>query len=230
MLKIALALALTMACALYPAVTHAQNTQTPQRSLALPEEQEEAQVTKTVEVTPPAETGVTVAPAGCDFEVTFPADPYSSRRCPDGADGRCYDLTRYTMVYDMTTTVDVRFSCNPMSENQFYQYNEQVTRMALNGMAARNNVVESTTHYTQENDVKKTTLTGSGTSGRQNKIYIAQLWLTPRSILTMEAELIGDEHGRADAVFGDIISSIRLKGAQAAAEPTPAPESGSVQP
>ncbi len=197
------------------------NTQTPQRSLALPEEQEAAhQENKTVEVTPPASTGVTVAPAGCDFQITFPSEPYSSRRCPDGAQGRCYDLTRYTMVYDMTTTVDVRFSCNPMSENQFYQYDEQVTRMALNGMAARNNVAESTTHYTQENDVKKTTLTGTGTSGRQNKIYIAQLWLTPRSILTMEAELIGQEHGQADAVFGDIISSLKVKDV---AEPTPAP-------
>ena len=171
----------------FPA-TAQTNTQTPQRSLALPEDQEDAQQeTKTIEVTPPVETGVTVSPAGCDFEVTFPSDPYSSRRCPDGAQGRCYDLTRYTMVYDMSTTVDVRFSCNPMTENQFYQYNEQVTRMALNGMAARNNVVESQTHYTEENDVKKTTLTGSGTSGRQNKIYIAQLWLTPRSILTLEA-------------------------------------------
>lgn len=204
------------------------NTQTPQRSIALPEEQEDAQQeTKTVEVTPAVEPSVTMSPAGCDFEVTFPSEPYSSRRCPDGAQGRCYDLTRYTMVYDMSTTVDIRFSCNPMTENQFYQYNEQVTRMALNGMAARNNVVESTTHYTQENDVKKTTLTGSGTSGRQNKIYIAQLWLTPRSILTMEAELVGQEHGKADAIFGDIISSLKVKGA---AEPTPAPESGSVQP
>lgn len=172
---------------------------------------------------PPAQAdGVTVSPAGCDFEVIFPSQPYSSRRCPDGAAGQCYDLTRYTMVYEMTTTVDVRFSCNPLMPGQYEQYNEQVTRMALNGMAARNGVQESRTNFSQENDIRRTTLTGSGTSGRQNKVYIAQLWLSPRSILTMEAELIGPEHGQADDVFGEILKSVALKGANAAAKAAPA--------
>ena len=217
---------LAVLCILIALPAHAQDVQKPSRSIALPGDEQPAQ--KTVQVTPPASTGVTVSPDGCDFEVTFPEAPYSSRRCPDGASGKCYDLTRYTMVYDMSTTVDVRFSCNPMTPAQFDQYNEQVTRMALNGMAARSNVRESNTSYTQENDVRRTTLTGSGTTGRQNKIYIAHLWLSPRSILTMEAELVGDEHGTADAVFSEILRSLKVK-APAAAE-TPAPEAATPAP
>ncbi len=220
-----------IACILMTSSAFAQTPgiKTPKRAIATPEQQQQ-QTEQTVQVMPPADTSVKVAPANCDFEVSFPGQPYSSRRCPDGTNGKCYDLTRYTMVYEMSTTVDVRFSCNPMTQTQYDQYSEDVTRMALNGMAARNNVTESTTNFTQENDVKRTTLSGSGTSGRQNKIYIAQLWLSPRSILTLEAELIGEEHGTADAVFSDILKSVKVKEtapvAQAPVEtaPTVAPE------
>ncbi len=215
MLKTAFTLVLAATCVLYPAGAGAQNTQPPQRSIPLPEDSQpgapSVQPQQSIQVTPPTEKSVTVSPPGCDFEVTFPSDPYTSRRCPDGANGRCYDLTRYTMVYDMATTVDVRFSCNPLTPAQYDQYSEQVTRMALNGMAARNNVVQSNTNFSQENAVRRTTLSGSGTSGRQNKIYIAQIWTAQNSMLTMEAELIGNEHPQADAIFGEILRSVKAK-------------------
>lgn len=166
---------------------------------------------QTIEVTPAPDTSVTLAPPGCDFQITFPAPPYSSRRCPDDAGGRCYDLTRYTMVYDMSTTVDVRFSCNPLLPGQYDQYNEGVTRTVLNGMAARANVMQSRTNHTQEGEIRRTTVSGTGMTGRQEKIYVAQIWTSPLSILTMEAELIGGEHTVADTVFSDILRSVGMK-------------------
>lgn len=175
--------------------------------------------TKTLEVTPPVDTSVVVSPPGCDFQITFPEKPYNSTRCPEGGNGQCYDLARYTMVYDMSTTVDVRFSCNKLMPGQFEQYNEQVSRMALNGMAARNNVRESTTNFSQDNQVKRTVLSGAGVSGQQDKIYIAQIWTSPQSILTLEAELIGPQHHQADAVFGEILRSIQVKETETAKEP-----------
>lgn len=207
-----------------PAFAQSLGIKKPQPSIALPEDNQAPQEEKTLQVTPPVDTSVTVAPPACDFQITFPGEPYKSRKCPDGATGKCYELTRYTMVYDLSTTVDVRFSCNPMTQTQFEQYTEEVTRMALNGMAARSNVSESVTNFSQENDVRRTTLTGSGMSGRQNKVYIAQLWLSPHSILTLEAELIGDEHGTADEVFGDILRSLKVKDAPVAEAPPAAPQ------
>lgn len=218
---------------LLTAPAFAQEIKKPERAIPLPEEQEAPVDTNTVEVTPAPDTSVKVSPPGCDFEIAFPAEPYSSRRCPDGANGQCYALTRYTMVYEMQTTVDVKVSCNPLSPGHYEQYDEEVTRMALNGMAARVGVQQSTTQYTQENAVKRTTLSGTGMTGRQNKIYVAQIWTAPQSIFTLEAELIGPEHPQADLVFSEILKSIKMKTPEAAGgaaadpkpEADPAPES-----
>lgn len=153
------------------------------------------------------------APENCDFQVTFPDAPVKNRRCPEGPGRPCYDLTSYTMVYDLSTTVDVSVTCNAsVGVDNFERYNENVMRAALEGMIDRRHIENYEIGFQQYETVRSATLTGSGKSGRQEKIYTAQIWVGPKSVFTMQAELVGGAHPKADAVFRDILQSLEVQG------------------
>ena len=152
----------------------------------------------------------TYSPESCDFEVVLPSEPYSSRRC-DELGKNCYNITSFTQVYDMKTTVDINLSCNPSTPKQFQSYNEAVMRTAMKGMIGRNNLNDTQIGYQDQGDVRIANLSGTGTAGRQSQIYIAQLWSSEGSIMTLEANLIGEAHPNADKAFSEILRSIEHK-------------------
>lgn len=149
------------------------------------------------------------APDFCDFEITFPEKPAIAKKCiPDSG---CYDVYSYTMVYDLQTTVDISASCNPSTPAAYKRYNESVMKAALSGMVESKNLTSHETRFQESENVKSGSLTGIGTSGQREKIYSAQLWVGPNSIFTIQAELIGEAHDKADASFRDILQSIKTK-------------------
>lgn len=176
---------------------------------SLPEQETEEPATTGAEQTEPS--SFRYAPDHCDFEITFPEEPYTSRRCPEGPEGRCYKLSSYTMVFDMATTVDVSVTCNPLQPGEYERYDENVMRAALRGMVERNGVDHHTISFNDTGSIRQATLTGSGRIGRKEKIYTSQLWVGPASILTLEAELVGSTHHEADQIFSNILQSLHEK-------------------
>ncbi len=152
----------------------------------------------------------TYAPDYCDFEIVFPEPPFTARRCPPEQE-TCYQVTSYTMVYDLSTTVDVSVSCMPSTPENMARYNERVMSTALEAMVGRKFIREYNINYDEREMTKQATLTGTGETGRQGKIYTAQLWVGPNSVFTVQAELIGGEHAEGDEVFKDILNSITEK-------------------
>lgn len=150
------------------------------------------------------------APDYCDFQVNFPEAPYSRKRCPHGTN-KCYQLTSYTMVYDLSTTVDINVTCVPSNANNFRRYNERVIRNVLDGMVSRANISEYNINTEEDEKVRKGSLLGADKYAKQNRIYNAQIWVGHNSIMTVEAKLIGRAHGEADTVYGDILGSIQQK-------------------
>jgi hypothetical protein len=161
------------------------------------------------------------APDFCDFEITFPERPLTAQKCVPGAG--CYTVNSYTMVYDLQTTVDISVTCNPSTKAAYDQYTEGVMRAALAGMVESRNITGHDLNVEEKDGVKSAALTGVGTTGAQEKIYSAQLWIGPNSVFTVQAELIGDAHEKADAQFRDILASIKSKqGKQMERPKTPA--------
>lgn len=151
------------------------------------------------------------APDFCDFEVTFPETPATMKKCLP--DNDCFDVSSYTMVYDLQTTVDVSVTCNPSTPEAFESYNQAVMKAALAGMVESKNLSSHEVRFDEikEENVKSAAITGTGSTGRQEKIYTAQLWIGPNSVFTIQAELIGSAHEKADKSFGEILSSIKTK-------------------
>ena len=181
----------------------------------LAEEKEERSVEDIIEEAveeekPLADPVSRYAPEHCDFEITFPEEPYTAKRCPQGAK-KCYNMTSYSMVYNSGTTVDINVTCVPSKPNNYSRYNERVIKSALNGMVGRSQVTEFTINTEELEDIRRGSLIGETKIGNQERIYNAQLWVGQNSVMTIEAKLIGRANDEADTTFTDILNSIKQK-------------------
>ena len=157
---------------------------------------------------------VRYAPPLCDFEMIFPSEPYVARRCPSNENGEqteCYPLTGYTMVYDVTTTVDITVTCVPSTPEDYSKYTAPIINTALQGMLRREAIDNPEVNTREKEGYRIGSLLGTTKRGRQSAIYNAQLWVGQNSIMTLEARLVGPTHPKADVVFGDVLSSVKLK-------------------
>ncbi len=152
-------------------------------------------------------TEKTYLPDHCEFTVTFPAEPSIAKRCPGGQD--CYEVVRFTQVYDFTTTVNMTITCNPVDEKMAERYTGEVIKATLEGMVGRNAAIKDyTINAHDEGKMKVASLVGDGQVGLTPMLYTAQIWIGKTSIFTVEAELIGKASEEADAIFRDILVSI----------------------
>ena len=148
------------------------------------------------------------APKECEFELTLPSKPHTTQRC--SADKKnCTTLTSYTMVYDVTTTIEISVTCVPSTPEQYESYNEEVIGFALKGMTRRENMSEHQINTSEKDGTRQGSLLASTKRGLQNALYNAQLWVGQNSIMTLEARLIGPSHVQADQTFGDILGSVK---------------------
>lgn len=153
----------------------------------------------------------TYSPDFCEFTATFPEEPYTSRKCEDDTENRCYDLVSYTQVFDLDTTVNFRVICNKISEEVHANYSGQIMEATLKAMTEDTVVKTFNTSFREEENFKQAGLVGEGKVGRTPTIYIAQLWIGKKSALSVQAELIGDSAEAADQLFSDVLRSIGPK-------------------
>jgi hypothetical protein len=151
----------------------------------------------------------TYSPPHCEFAVTFPSAPYTSRRCDDENDSnKCYDLISFTQVYDMESTVNFRVTCNPIDTSVYEYYSAEVMEATLRAMTNRSVVKTFDTSFRTEDGFKQAGLVGEGKSGTLPTIYIAQLWIGRGSAFSVEAEMIGESHEKADILLSEILKSV----------------------
>lgn len=188
---------------------HAEDAETAPAEESVQEEEAKEEV----------DPSVTYSPDHCEFAITFPDEPYSSRRCEDPEKTKCYDVVSYTQVHEMSSTVNFRVICNPVDEKLYDDFSAKVMQTTLRAMTQNTVVEEYNSSFREEDGYKQAGLVGQGTSGRQNMIYIAQLWIGKQSAFSVEAELIGHANANIDKLFGDIVKSAKYTGIKDVPEP-----------
>lgn len=158
-----------------------------------------------------AEEPVTYSPDFCEFSVTFPSEPYTSRRCDDKDEKKCYDLVSYTQVYAMTSTVNFRIICNPIDKDVAKQFTPDIMKTTLKAMTRDSVIKEFDTSFREATGYKQAGIVGEGQVGQTPTVYLGQLWIAEHSALSVEAELIGEPHPEADKIFSEVLKSIRFK-------------------
>lgn len=171
-------------------------------------------------------TEVTYSPDYCEFSVTFPDEPYKTRRCEDDEKTRCYEQTSYTQVYESGSTVNFRIICNPTDETLYNAYSAKIMEETVRAMTKDSVIKEYNSDFREEDGYKQAGLAGQGKVGRMPMIYIAQLWIGKQSVFSVEAELIGEANQAADKLYTDILKTIHYSGIkeQKAPAKTPAPQ------
>lgn len=180
---------------LFPAYAHAQNPV------------EEANK-DTQESTEEESKGHLYAPDYCEFNITFPEEPYIEQRCEGNKGQQCYDMASFTRVHDMAATVKFRVICNPVDPSVKDAYSGDVMQATLRAMTKNTLVKTHNTAFRKGKNYKQASLVGEGRVGNTDMIYIGQLWIGKKSAFTLEAELIGAAHESADELFSKILRSV----------------------
>ena len=151
----------------------------------------------------------TYAPEDCEFALDLPEAPYKSRRCSTDDPEQCSELTSFTKVFGTDATVAITLSCNKAAEDMFTRYSGDVMKATLIAMLGQQGIENYETGFSEFKEAKQAILIGTGTEGRSEKIYTAQLWIGHKSLLTVEASLIGGPLPEADGLYAAILKSIR---------------------
>jgi hypothetical protein len=155
-----------------------------------------------------AEVGI-YNPPNCEFQVDLPSQPYTVTKCNPDNPKDCHDVTTFTKVFDMAASVDFTLTCNPAEKNMYEKYSAPIMLKTLEAMVDHDSVDSYEKDVAVTDAVKRAVIIGSGTSGKQKKIYTVQLWIGHKSVFTIEGSLVGDYVPEADTMFADIVKSIK---------------------
>jgi len=149
-------------------------------------------------------------PEPCEFSITYPEHPYDTQRCAKDNVNQCVDIKSFTQVFEAGGTVNFRTHCEESRLAAYQSYTEQTTQTVLKAMARRNHVtvLNNTYREDEEERYKIAGILAEGQSGTKGMIYLAQMWIGKNSVMTVEAELIGQEQVGADTLFRDVLRSV----------------------
>lgn len=148
------------------------------------------------------------SPNYCQFTAQFPEKPYITHTCEGKTADTCFDLISYTKVFGLSTTITVEIICNPSTPAMYKEFTPKVMEDTVRTMT-KGSVIEAYEIASRQEDAyRQSGLLGRGRKGLSNTIYIAQLWIADHSIMSVKAELIGEQSAESDQHFADILRSI----------------------
>ncbi len=153
--------------------------------------------------------GTVYSPEYCSFSAQFPEEPFIGKKCETEAEESCYNLISYTKVFEaLSASINFEIICNPSTPEFFTQFTEDVMKRTVKEMT-KDAVVESYEVMTREDvNYRQASLVGQGKKGLYDTIYIVQIWLTEGSIMSVQAEMSGEQSEEADELFAKILGSI----------------------
>lgn len=151
----------------------------------------------------------TYSPDYCDFQANFPEPPLITQHCEDPNDtATCFQKASYTKVFDLSASVKFDIICNPASEEMYGHFEPDAMLSTVKAMT-KDIVLETfNTHSQQEEGYRHAGLVGVARQGVENSLYISQLWITPKSIMSVEARMTGAQNKDADFLFASLLSNI----------------------
>ncbi len=154
----------------------------------------------------------TFNPDNCDFRMTFPEEPGTTDRCNPEKPDQCYKVSIFNKIFTLDSGIKVTVTCNPAEDNMLQRYSGDVMKYTLKTMMGGGDTADEQIGFDDYGDAKAATLLGQRTMpDKTDKIYMAQLWISEKSVLTVEGELTGPASDAGDAMFTSIMKSVRPK-------------------
>ncbi len=148
-------------------------------------------------------------PEYCDFTAAFPEEPLINHACEKEDDpSSCFEQITYTKVFDMATTVGVKIICNPADEKMFKYFTPEVMEDTVRKMTEASVLETFHLNSTEKDEYRLAGLVGQGKRGLDKTLFIAQLWISEKSIMSVEAEISGTKLPEADKLFAGLLNHI----------------------
>ncbi len=148
-------------------------------------------------------------PEYCDFTAAFPEKPVISTVCEkEDEPDTCFQLASFTKVFNMATTVSVKVICNPASTEMFEYFTPKVMENTVRKMTEGSVLETFNVNSTDKEDYRLTGLVGQGKRGLDKTLFIAQLWISEKSIMSVEADISGNKLAEADELFAGLLNHI----------------------
>ncbi|MGN7438898.1 MAG: hypothetical protein ACTHOO_09680 [Alcanivorax sp.] len=149
------------------------------------------------------------SPEYCDFTAAFPEQPMETHHCETPDDpSTCFNLLTYTHTFGLSSSVRIELVCNPVTPEMYDHFTAENMQATVRAMT-KDSVVEELNVTNRDTDhFRQTTLVASGRQGLDETIYIAQLWIAQNSIMSVEAEMMGEQTTEADHLFANILRNI----------------------
>ncbi len=148
------------------------------------------------------------SPDYCQFTATFPEEPYITKHCEGESKDTCYNLISYTKVFDVKSTVRVEIICNPSTPAMYKEFTPKIMEKTVRAMTKDVIIEAYEVNSRQEDEYRQAGLLGKARKGLGDTIYIAQLWVAQNSIMSVEAELMGEQSAASDELFAQILNTI----------------------
>ncbi|MDB5491080.1 MAG: hypothetical protein JWO78_929 [Micavibrio sp.] len=153
----------------------------------------------------------TYAPDGCEFNVTFPEAPADSKACDSANPKDCHLVSTYTKIYDVSTGMRINVTCAPAQPGMMEKYSGEVMQYTLGAMAREHiDRDQAQTAFEDLGTAKQAVLmaTKKQEDGSES-VYMSELWIGKKSVLTLEGEMTGPPNQDADTLFARIMKSVR---------------------
>lgn len=152
----------------------------------------------------------TYSPENCEFQITFPGEPHTTRRCHPDRPERCELVTGFTKVYDLAVTMNFYVTCKDITPETARSYDRELMRTVLIGMAGQARLEEFETAFDDSEDIRRGSILAAGRSPNNynDMLYMGQIWVGEHSMMTVEGELIGDPYEQTDEDFARILRSV----------------------
>lgn len=149
------------------------------------------------------------SPEHCDFYAGFPEEPLAVNHCENEDDaGTCFDLVTYTKVFGLSSTVKIQVICNPATDEMYDHFTEETMQATVRSMTSDKVIKEFNIESREGEGYRQTGIVAQGRQGLHDTLYIAQLWVAKNSIMSVQAELMGEQTPEADELFANILRNI----------------------
>lgn len=157
-------------------------------------------------------------PTSCDFTVTFPEKPFIEKKC---ADGTCVEVVTYTQMSE-ASSINFRTTCNPQDAKAVSLYEAEDLKKTLLSMVKEAKLETYDSDSAVLEDKTKTAVAmATGRRNDRDVLYIGQMWVGKKSVLTIEGEMQGPENKKLEEAYMGILKSLHSKNAPPA---TPKPD------
>jgi len=170
--------------------------------------------------TPALAAPFTYAPESCEFQITFPEKPFIEKKCGSNVKD-CAEIVSYTKTMGGNSSTNFRVTCTSLSLSDAKKYTPEIIEETLKQLAKSNNLIPYDAQSFEKDGYRNSSTISLSERDGKPLIYNGQIWVGKTSMLTIEAELLGEQNNVTEKTFADILRGAHPKDVKQRVASTP---------